>query len=337
MADHCRADGYQRSTGPITIGTGTAGANRTMFVFPGQGWNWTRTAVGLLDSAPAFADEMRRCDTAFTEFVDWSLLEAVRGGADSPSLDRVEVLQPVLFAVMVSVAAQWRALGTHPDAVLGHSQGEVAAAYVAGGLSLQDAAKVIALRSTAISAIAGTGGMVTIRWPVERVLGLIEPWHQSISVAAQDGPSSTVITGFAAALDELMARCERDQVPAARLPVNYTSHSAQVEPLRETLRETLSGLQPRPGNIPFVSGVTGAGLDTSILDADYWFANLRQPALFEQAVRWSYEHGYRIFVEASPHPVLTDGIQESLQEYRPDQGRRIGSVVSHPASLEVPW
>ena len=271
------------------VATGKAAATGgTVFVFPGQGSQWTGMAVELLDTAPAFADQMRLCDAAFAEFVDWSLLDAVRGGVGAPSLDRVDVVQPVLFAVMVSLAAQWRALGVHPDAVLGHSQGEIAAAYVAGALSLRDAAKVVALRSKAISAIAGTGGMVSIPLPVERVHALIEPWARSISVAAQNGPSSTVVTGNAAALDELMAVCERDDVPATRIPVDYASHSAHVDELRETLRESLSGLQPRTGDIAFISAVTGAGVDTSILDGDYWFANLRQPVLFEQAVRWSY-------------------------------------------------
>ncbi len=234
------------------------------------------------------------------------------------SLDRVDVVQPVLFAVMVSLAAQWRALGVHPDAVLGHSQGEIAAAYVAGALSLRDAAKVVTLRSKAISAIAGTGGMVSIPLPAERVHALIEPWVQSISIAAHNGPSSTVVTGNAAALDELMVVCERDEVPVTRIPVDYASHSAHVEELRETLRELLSGLQPRTGDIAFISAVTGAGLDAKILDGDYWFANLRQPVLFEQAIRWSYEHGYRTFVESSPHPVLIAGIQESLEDYGDD-------------------
>jgi acyl transferase domain-containing protein len=299
--------------------TGKAAATGgTVFVFPGQGSQWTGMAVELLDSAPAFADQMRLCDAAFAEFVDWSLLEAVRGGVGCGPLDRVDVVQPVLFAVMVSLAAQWEALGIHPDAVLGHSQGEIAAAYVAGALSLRDAAKVVTLRSKAISAIAGTGGMVSIPRPVERVLALIEPWRQSISVAAQNGPSSIVVTGNAAALDELMVVCERVDVPATRIPVDYASHSTQVETLRETLRESLSGLQPRTGDIAFISGVTGAGLDTSILDGDYWFANLRQPVLFEQAVRWAYEHGYRTFIESSPHPVLTVGIQELLEDLGDD-------------------
>ena len=301
------------------VATGKAAATGgTVFVFPGQGSQWAGMAVELLDSAPAFADQMRLCDAAFAEFVDWSLLGVVRGSVGSPSLDRVDVVQPVLFAVMVSLAAQWRALGIQPDAVLGHSQGEIAAAHVAGALSLRDAAKVVTLRSKAITAIAGTGGMVSIPRPVEQVCRLLEPWGELISIAAYNGPSSTVVTGNARALDELVTRCERDEVPATRIPVDYASHSADVEALRESLRESLSGLQPRASDIEFISAVTGAGLATSILDGDYWFANLRQPVLFEQAVRWSYEHGYRTFIESSPHPVLIVGIQESLDDYGDD-------------------
>jgi acyl transferase domain-containing protein len=303
---------------PNVVSGKAAATGGTVFVFPGQGSQWTGMAVELLDSAPVFADQMRLCDSAFAEFVDWSLLETVRGGVGSPSLDRVDVVQPVLFAVMVSLAAQWRALGIHPDAVVGHSQGEIAAAYVAGALSLRDAAKVVTLRSTAISAIAGTGGMVSIPRPLHQVCALIEPWYQSISVAAHNGPCSTVVTGDASALNELMTECQRDDVPATWIPVDYASHSVHVEALRETLHESLAGLQPRTGDVAFVSAVTGAGLDTSCLDGEYWFANLRQPVLFEEAVRWLYEHGYRTFIESSPHPVLTAGIEESLQDYDAD-------------------
>ena len=298
------------------MGRGKAdSAAGTVFVFPSQGSQWAEKAVELLDSAPAFADHMRLCDAALAEFVDWSLLEVVRGSVGSPSLDRVDVVQPVLFAAMASLAAHWRALGIEPDAVLGHSQGEIAAAYVAGGVSLRDAAKVVTLRSKAIGAIAGAGGMVSVGWPIERVHALIEPWRMSISVAAQNGPSSTVVTGNGAALDDLMASCERDGVPATRLPGDYALHSSEIESLRESVRNDLSGLRPRTAEIAFVSAVTGARLDTSILDGDYWYANLRQPVLFEQAVRWSYEHGYRTFIEASPHPVLSVAIEESLEEY----------------------
>ena len=286
--------------------------------FPGPGIAVARYGTRTAGHRP---DVRRRNAALRCRFRRVCRVVAARGCArrhQVPSLDRVDVVQPVLFAVMVSLAAQWRALGIQPDAVLGHSQGEIAAAYVAGVLSLRDAAKVVTLRSKAISAIAGTGGMVSISWPLQRVHALIEPWIQSISVAAQNGPSSTVVTGKAAALDELMIVCEQDEVSATRIPVDYASHSADVEALRETLRESLSGLQPRTSEITYISAVTGAGLDPKILDADYWFANLRQPVLFEQAARWSYEHGYRTFVESSPHPVLVAGIQESLEDYEDD-------------------
>jgi acyl transferase domain-containing protein len=321
VADHSGCDEPIGASVPNAVTAKAAAAGGTVFIFPGQGSRWTDKAVELLETAPAFADQMRLCDAAFAEFVDWSLLEAVRDGSGSPgspSLDRVDVAQPVLFAMMVSLVAQWRALGIQPDAVLGHSQGEIAAAYVAGALSLPDAAKVVTLRSKVIGTIAGTGGMVSILRPARQVHALIQPWGELISVAAQNGPSSTDVTGNAAALDDLVAVCERDAVPAVRIPVGYASQCAHVELLRETLRELLSGLQPRDGEIMFISGVTGAGLDASILDGDYWFANLRQPVLFEQAIRWSYEHGYRTFLEVSPHPVMTAGIRELLEDYGGD-------------------
>lgn len=304
------------TSAPNAVTGRAAATGGNVFIFPGLESHWPGMAVELLDSAPAFNAQMRLCEAAFAEFVDWSLLETVRGVglAQGP----VDVVQPVLFAVMVSLAAQWRALDIQPDAVLGHSHGEIAAAYVAGALSLRDAAKVVCLRSRAIRAIAGTGGMVSIARPVEKVFALIEPWAQSICVAAQNGPSSTVLSGDAAALGELMIVCERDDVPATRIPVDYASHSVHAETLRETLRESLCGLEPQTGEIEFISAVTGAGIDPEILDGDYWFANLRQPVLFEQAVRWAYEHGYRAFVESSPHPVLIAGIHESLEDCRKD-------------------
>lgn len=282
-----------------------------VFVFPGR---WTGVAAELLRTESVFADHMRRCDAALGEFVDWSLLDAVAGGVDSLTPDRVDVVQPLLFAVTVSLAAQWQADGIHPDAVLGHSQGEIAAAYVAGALSLRDATKVVALGSRAMSAIAGTADVVTIPLAAERVAALVEPWVRSISVVALNDPCSTVVTGDAAALDQLVSECEREGVLASRIPAAYASHATDVDRLREPLRRSLSGLRPRTGDVAFISSVTGAGLDASILDGDYWFANLRQPVLFEQALRWACEHGYGTFIESSPHPVLTAGIQESLIE-----------------------
>ena len=153
-------------------------------MFPGHGSRWADMAIELLDSTPAFADEMRRCEDRVLRYFDWSVLEVVQGNTGRSPFDRIDLSLPMSFAVMVSLAAQWRALGIHPDAVLGHSHGEIAAAYVAGGLSLRDAAVVVVQRAVAVSALAKTGGMAAIPWPVDRVLARIERWGQSIFVAA---------------------------------------------------------------------------------------------------------------------------------------------------------
>ena len=186
----------EAGTPAINVVTGRAGtAAKTVFVFPGQGSQWWGMATELMASSTVFAEHMRACDAAFAEFVDWSLLDVAHGVADNRALERVDIVQPVLFAVMVSLAAQWRALGVHPDAVIGHSQGEIAAAYVAGALTLADAARVVTLRSKAIRAIAGSGAMLSIASSVNTVTVLIEPWGDQIAVAAENGPSSTVISG----------------------------------------------------------------------------------------------------------------------------------------------
>jgi acyl transferase domain-containing protein len=311
------------ASSPLVITGRASAAGGTVFVFPGFGTQWTGMATELVATAPAFAHQMRLCDEALSDFVDWSLLDVMHAGG-SP-LDRVDVLQPVLFAVMVSLAAQWRALGLQPDAVLGHSHGEIAAAYVAGALSLRAAAKVVTLRSKAIRVIGGPSDMVSIACPIELAHTLIKPRARSISVAAHNGPRSTLVSGHTAALDELMVACERISVPAVRIPVDDASHSGRVDALRETLHERLSGLAPRTSDVEFISTVTGAGLNTTILDGDYWFANVRQPVLFEEGVRWAYGHGHRTFVECSPYPVLDVGIKESLEDY-PDEPNVLGTL-----------
>ena len=162
--------------GSVIRGTGTSGTpgtpgaagGKTVFVFPGQGSQWLGMGIELLDTAVVFAEQIQACEEAFAEFVDWSLTDVLRGVPGAPGLDRVDVVQPVLFAVMVSLAELWKSVGVRPDAVVGHSQGEIAAAYVAGALSLRDAAKVVTLRSTVLTALAGPGGMVSIACGAER-------------------------------------------------------------------------------------------------------------------------------------------------------------------------
>ncbi|SOE09199.1 8,8a-deoxyoleandolide synthase [Streptomyces sp. 2323.1] len=291
---------------------------RTVFVFPGQGSQWLGMAVELLDSSPVFAGRLAECEEALEPFTDWSLTAVLRGVEGAPGLDRVDVVQPVLWAVMVSLAEVWRAHGVEPAAVVGHSQGEIAAACVAGALSLEDGARVVALRSKAIRALSGRGGMVSVALSSSDVSDLIKPWNGRISVAAVNGPSSVVVSGDADALDELMDGCREREVRARRIEVDYASHSAHVESIEETLKEALAPVEPRKSSVPLFSTVTGDWLDTAEMDAGYWFTNLRRTVEFAPAIEALVAAGHRTFVEVSPHPVLTVPLQETVESVGAD-------------------
>ncbi|MBA0051263.1 SDR family NAD(P)-dependent oxidoreductase [Streptomyces sp. AJS327] len=287
---------------------------RPVFVFPGQGAQWDGMAARLLDTAPVFRDSVEACAAALAPHVDWSLPEVLRGAPGAPSLDRVDVVQPALFAMMVSLAELWRAYGVRPAAVVGHSQGEIAAAHVAGALSLADAARVVALRSRMLADLTGGGGMTSVAasaaWVGERLAG----WGGELEIAAVNGPRAVVVSGPVDGLGRMEEECATAGVRARRVPVGYASHSRQVETLREPLLARLGGVEPRPSSVPFVSSVTGERLDTSTLDADYWFRNLRHTVRLDEAVGCLLGQGHRAFVELSPHPVLTAGVLDTAGE-----------------------
>ncbi|MCM2421630.1 type I polyketide synthase [Streptomyces sp. RKAG293] len=292
---------------------GLAGApGKTVFVFPGQGSQWIGMAAELLETSPVFRARLEACAAAADEFTDWSLLDVLRGVEGAASLERVDVVQPALWAVMVSLAAVWESLGIRPSAVVGHSQGEIAAACVAGALSLQDAARVVTLRSLALVGLAGTGGMVSLPLPAAEVEELLTAWPGQISVAANNGPSSTVVSGDPGALDELLATCERRTIRARRIDVDYASHSSHVESLREELADVLAPVRPQVGRVPLYSTLEDRLIDGSEMDATYWHRNLRHTVKFEPAVRALALTGHTVFVECSPHPVLTVGVQDTV-------------------------
>ncbi|TJZ94480.1 type I polyketide synthase, partial [Actinacidiphila oryziradicis] len=293
---------------------GTARAvGGTVFVFPGQGSQWPEMGRELLGTSPVFAEHLNACAKALAEYQDWSVTDVLRGVPGAPSLDRGDVVQPVLFAVMVALARLWQAQGVTPDAVIGHSQGEIAAAHVAGALSLSDAAAVVALRGQALKAVAGLGGMVSVAEPVEAVRRRIAGRTGLLGVGAVNGPGSTVVSGDPAELAELMAACRADGVRVREVPIDYASHSPQVDAIEQDLMRLLGSIRPRHSELAFYSTVTGNLLDTTELTAAYWFRNLRQTVEFESAVRAALADHNRAFVETSPHPGLVGSIGETLR------------------------
>ncbi|WP_442785244.1 type I polyketide synthase, partial [Amycolatopsis sp. H20-H5] len=286
---------------------------RTVFVFPGQGSQWAGMGARLAAESPEFAARLEECAAALSPFVDWSLLDVLHEVEGAPSLERVDVVQPASWAIMVSLAALWRSRGVVPDAVVGHSQGEIAAAVVSGALSLSAGARVVALRSKAIrDTLAGRGGMMSIPLPLADVEARLD--GRAISIAAVNGPKSVVVSGEPAALDTLFGELTAEEVRVRRIAVDYASHSAQVADLEAELSSVLATVTPREAEIPFFSTVTGDWLDTTTMDAGYWYRNLRQTVGFEPAVRALLAQGHRAFVEVSSHPVLTGGIHETVDE-----------------------
>ncbi|TVS87130.1 type I polyketide synthase [Mycobacterium helveticum] len=302
---------------------------KIVFVLPGQGGQYTGMGRELYEHHRVFADAVDDCDNALRPFTGWSVRDVLCQDPGAPALERVDVVQPVLFTMMVSLAEVLRHYGIVPDAVIGHSQGEIAAAYIAGVLSLPEAAKVVARRSQALSALGGTGAMASVLLSADRLEPLLRPWGDALSIATINGPSHTIISGTPAALEQFIAACERDGVHIRPIAVDYASHSAQVEPLRERLLDKLADLTPMPSSIPLYSTVGQAlsaePLDTTTMGADYWYRNLREPVGFHDRVVERLAAGEHTFVELSPHPVLAPAITDTLAQAT---GRTESAVIT---------
>ncbi|QKW10568.1 SDR family NAD(P)-dependent oxidoreductase [Streptomyces sp. NA04227] len=289
--------------------------NKTVFVFPGQGSQWEGMAVELLDSSPVFAERFAEVADAVEAYVDWSVEAVLRGAEDAPSLERIEVLQPVLFTVMVSLAHVWQSVGVEPDAVVGHSQGEIAAAAVSGALSLEDAARIVVLRSQLFAdELVGKGAVASVSLPAAEVEARIARFGDALSIAGNNGPRSVTVAGEVPALEELVAELEAEEVRAKVIGSTVASHCAQVDPLHDRILDLLSFVEPREGSVPLYSTVTGEALTGVELDAAYWYENCRRPVSFEPVVRALLADGFDVFVESSAHPVLTYGISETADD-----------------------
>jgi acyl transferase domain-containing protein/acyl carrier protein len=295
--------------------TGSAvGGREVVFVFPGQGGQWAGMALELMAEFPVFAETLRSCADVLAEHVDWSLLDVLREAEGAPGLDRVDVIQPVLFSVTVALADLWRSLGIEPSAVVGSSLGEIAAAYVAGTLSLADAAKVAVLRSRALLELSGRSGMVSVPLGRAQVEELLAAWPDRLFVAGVNSPSISVVSGDNEAVDELLAVCAERGVRARRVATDFASHYPAVEALQERLLADLADVAPTPARIAFLSTVSGESPDTeTVPNAAYWYRNTRQTVEFEPVVRRLAATGGKVYIEISPHPVLKVALSEIVE------------------------
>ncbi|WP_443098172.1 type I polyketide synthase [Actinoalloteichus sp. AHMU CJ021] len=318
------ADGAPTAT-VVTGSSRTAG--RTVFLFCGQGAQWQGMAVELLDSSPVFRDRFDACAHALAPHLDWSIHDVLRGVPGTPPLERNDVLQPVLFAVTLSLAALWEHHGVVPDAVAGHSLGEVTAACAAGALSLPDAARIIALRGRALADVAGGGGMAAVSLPADRVRDWLDRWDGRLEIGSTNSPVSTVVSGDDDAVNEFLGLCASQGVRARRVTIEYAGHSRQLDPCAARLADQLAGLETSGTTVPFFSTVTATRLEGAALGADHWVRNLREPVRFEETVRALVNSGHTTFVELSPHPILIQSVAETIEDLD-DAGGRVLSVAS---------
>nr|WP_239470693.1 type I polyketide synthase [Archangium violaceum] len=307
---------------------------KVVFVFSGQGSQWPAMGRELLRVSPVFRSTLEACDRAMRAHVDWSLLEQLNADEASSRMGDIDVLQPTLFALAVALAAQWRAWGIEPDAVVGHSMGEVAAAYVAGVLSLDDAARVICRRSALLRRIRGKGAMALVEVSLSQARAVLAGYEDRLSIAASNSPTSTVLAGDPDALQEVMAHLQRQNVFCRGIKVDVASHSPQVDPLLSELRGVLEGVHPKAASLPVYSTVTGGATDGTDWDAAYWQRNLREPVLFSPVIQKLLSSQHHVFLELSPHPILLQSI-ERISRASEQAGLVLPSLRRDEGEVEV--
>jgi pimaricinolide synthase PimS1 len=305
-AEALRALSEGRSHAAVSAGE-ARDRGRVVFVFPGQGSQWTAMGRTLLAESAVFAETIAACEAALSRYTDWSLTAVLRGdeGLEASLLQRVDVIQPALFAMNIGLAAVWRSFGLEPSAVVGHSQGEIAAAVVAGILSLEDGTRVVALRSRLLRKLSGRGAMAVTELAAETVEERLKAAEWSgLSLAVVNTPGSTVVSGSSDVVERWVNRLTEEGVFCRQVNVDYASHSAEMDPILPELEQALSDLAPQAGQVPMVSTVTGTRCDGTTMDGAYWCRNLRQTVRFDLALAELIGDGHGVFVEASAHPVL---------------------------------
>jgi acyl transferase domain-containing protein len=290
------------------------GKPKVVFVYPGQGSQYHGMCRRLIAQSSVFKASLERCASALEPYCNWSLLSQLTAAEKGPREDEIDVVQPLLFSIQIALSTLWRAFGVEPDAVVGHSMGEVAAACVCGALTIEEGAKVITTRSQLMKRTSGFGSMALVELPLAKATEEIAGMENELSAAVCNSPRSTVLSGTPQAIDVILQRFENRGIFCRRINVDVASHSPQMDQARQELIERLRGLRPKLENIPIYSTVAGESMCGQGFDESYWGDNLRKPVLFSNAVTRLLANEHTVFIEMSPHPILLRAIEETAAE-----------------------
>jgi len=291
-------------------------AKGVLFVCSGQGPQWWAMGRGVLNHNAVFRAAIEKCDREFAKYVSWSLLEELSRGENESRMQQTSIAQPSIFAIQVALAATWESLGIRAAAVVGHSVGEIAAAYLSGALSWQDACCVAIHRGRTMDLATSQGGMLAVGLSPAESAAWIRGKEDQVSLAAINGPTSVTISGDAETIESLADQLDEAGIFCRHLSVEYAFHSPQMMPVREPLLRCLANIRPQPASTPIISTVTGAFAAGTQFDAEYWWKNVRQSVRFADAMQVAAEAGFGVVVELGPHPVLAYSITECFQQQR---------------------
>jgi acyl transferase domain-containing protein/SAM-dependent methyltransferase len=322
-----------------------------VFVFTGMGPQWWAMGRELLQREPVFREVIERCDALFQRHAGWSLLDQFTADEQHSRMAETQIAQTTNFALQVALTALWRSHGIIPDAIVGHSVGEVAAAYEAGALSLEDAIKVSFHRSRVQQLAAGQGTMIAVEMPHQAANDALSEFQGRVSIAAINSPSSITFSGDHVALEELARSLSSAGYFCRTLNVEVAYHSHQMDPFKEEFLSSLEELAPRTPSIPLYSTVTGQHVNGPSLDGSYWWKNIRDPVRFNDVMDLALQDGNSVFLQVGPHPVLSSAIAEcaahqgrkveilsSLRRQTEERGWFLGSVGSlFTLGFEVNW
>ncbi len=285
------------------------------FIFNGQGSQWLGMGRKLFNNNPVFREMIEKCDVHFKDYLDWSLSEVISNEEtwNESYLNDTEVVQPLIFAIQVALAKVWRAWGVEPDAILGHSLGEIAAAYVAGGLTLADAIKVIVHRSRLMQQSKGSGKMVAVELSLKKAQEIVNNYQDSLTIAVINSSTSVVLSGEVVILNKVVADLQSEGIFCRYLKGEYAFHSPKMEPYKDILIKKLQDLKPKQTSIPLYSSVTGKQINGIDLDADYWGKELRETVQFSKGIDQMIEDDFEVFIEIGPHPDLSYSILNCLK------------------------